>query len=151
MHSKVRFLKTKSDVPLIEFFLLNGKKAVALIDTGSESTLFDPGFVAANKEEFTIKETKNKINLVGIEKDSETSLITLETKIYISGEDENVHAILPLSAVMMDLSHLREHFKKEYGTNMKIAAILGSDLLSDIKGKINFKEKTLMFEHDLSC
>ena len=150
MRSKVKFIKTKSEVPLVRFLLPNGKGGIAIVDTGSESTIFDPGFVAANKEEFNIKTTKDKINFVGIEKDSEHVIITAEGKLLLGGEDR-VFVTLPILAVLMDLSHIREHFKNEYGTDIKIAALIGSDFLTKIKGKINFKEKTMSFDYGLPC
>ena len=47
--------------------------------------------------------------------------------------------------------YLTEHFKNEYGTDIKIAALIGSDFLTKIKGKINFKEKTMSFDYGLPC
>lgn len=157
MESKVRkiipFVDCKSEVPIVKFVFDNGDGAFAVVDTGSETTLFDFGLLFSNhKSEFPLKKTRKKINFVGIQNEAETPLIKTSPilKFPDSDNDTGYLHIEVKDAIFIGLANLTQHIKDQYDTDMPISAIFGSDMLSRLNATINYNTKEVVIDYDIS-
>lgn len=153
MRKIIKFVDCKSDVPIVKFVLGNGDTAYAVVDTGSETTLFDFDLLLGeHKSEFPLKKTKKKINFVGIQNDTETPLIKTHPTIrFLDEEDTNKYLYVKIEdAIFISMRNLTQHIKDQYDTDMTISAILGSDLLSRLNAEINYNTKEVVIDYDLS-
>lgn len=136
---KIPFVENESCVPVIKFTLGNGITGYAVIDTGSESTVFDKDFVKSNKSEFSIEATKNKIKMIGVSDNSgELPVIYASANVKL-GSDE-----LVMNGMLFTLVHLEDNL------GFKPAALIGSDVLNDLGAKLNFKQNIMTYYNDIS-
>ena len=150
----IRFVDCKSDVPIVEFILGNGDSAYAVVDTGSETTLFDFNLILGeHKLEFPLKKTKNKINFVGVQQDTEVPLVkTSPTIRFIDADNNNGYLYVKIDdAIFISMANLTQHMKDQYGVDMAISAILGSDMLSKLNAEVNYQKKEMIIDYDIPC
>ena len=127
-----------SDVPIIKFHI-GATIHYAIIDTGAESTIFNTSLSSMMdncKEE--------EISIVGVA--GETTPTTIQhatTRIWMQNNEGHV-LILVVSGYINDISHLSDHFLPN--ENIKIDAILGSDMLNEFQAKINYNKKEIYFK-----
>ena len=119
---QVKFIECPSDVPIVMFSLGNGATGFGVVDTASETTVFDMGFVKENKAMF-------KVPLRTVVAD-----VTLDGTTY------------PLEGMTFEVHHLSEHFQVMYDMHLNIELILGSDFLKKHNAKINFEEGVLVID-----
>ncbi len=153
MRKIIKFVNCKSDVPIVKFILGNGDTAYAIVDTGSETTLFDFDLLLGeHKSDFPLKKTRKKINFVGIQNDTETPLIkTYPTIRFLDTENDKKYLYVKIEdAVFISMRNLTQHLKDQYDTNITISAILGSDLLTKLNAEINYNTKEITIDYDLS-
>jgi len=151
MRKAIKFEECKSEVPIVKFMLNNGASAYAVIDTGSEATLFDFRLIKDNKNEFPLNKTKSKINFVGLQDSSETALINTSPTLQFSNKEDSsefIH-IKVENGIVLDLSNINEHLKKQDNTSISISSVLGSDLLTSLNAKIDYKNKEMTINYDL--
>ena len=127
-----------SEIPLITFRLDNGTEGVAVVDTGSEQTVFDSAFIKENDDCFKFKEGRT-YSLIGIATESEAMAVSIATSFHFGGET------IEIAGVSADMSSLRSHFKKSYGDQFDIVAIFGSDMMLKLGTKIDFIKKEIKF------
>lgn len=136
MH-KVPLIKSSINIPVVEISLNTGVKAFALLDTGSEVTLFDQEFIKENKECFHICHTDNKVTMIGLYAEKDNYDIHLFTDIDIDGHRIEVNDAMPA-----DFNMIKGVLS---GDNpIIISAILGCDTLQSNKVKIDFKNDLLI-------
>lgn len=131
-----------SDVPVVHFTLQDGTNVYALVDTGSEMTLFDRKFVEQHKESFGIVQTADKVNLIGLSAKRAFHVVSVSTVLHA---EEDELALPVFDAMLFDLAHLTDTLRKNSGweEDKAIVLVLGADILKNIDAKINFKNKTL--------
>lgn len=134
----VPFMACASEIPLITFRLDNGTEGVAVVDTGSEQTVFDSAFIKENDDCFKFKEGRT-YSLIGIATESEAMAVSIATSFHFGGET------IEIAGVSADMSSLRSHFKKSYGDQFDIVAIFGSDMMLKLGTKIDFIKKEIKF------
>lgn len=131
----VKFVTFESKVPIVE--VRSGEFAFhALVDTGSESTLFDPEVTRKG----TVKPVKTgkKMDFVGLSgKTQRQEILAVHDDFVIGNQPVNIFGLLS------DLSSLRGHIKEMYGKEMPIHAILGSDFLKHYDAILDFEEQTM--------
>jgi hypothetical protein len=137
---KIPFVKNKSAVPVIRVRLNNGKEGYAVVDTGSESTMFDMQFVKKNKNYFEIQTTDSKMNLIGMSSSAEVPLIRATTHLRFR---ESPDADVKANGLVVDLSHLTDNVGRQ------VAMIIGSKLLAQVRGKVNYDRRYLSVYYDL--
>lgn len=153
MRKTIKFVECKSDVPIVKFILGNGDTAYAIVDTGSETTLFDFDLLLGeHRSEFPLKKTRKKINFVGIQNDTESPLIKTHPTIrFLDEEDDKRYLYIKIDdAIFIGMRNLTQHIKDQYGTDMTISAILGSDVLSKMNAVVKYNTKELVIDYDLS-
>lgn len=131
----VKFVTFESKVPIVE--VRSGEFAFhALVDTGSESTLFDHAVV--NKGGAVSIDTGKEMDFVGLNgKTKRQEIKAVHEDFIIGNQPVNIFGLLS------DLSSLRGHIKEMYGKEMPIHAILGSDFLKHYDAILDFEEQTM--------
>lgn len=137
---KIPFVKNKSRVPVIKFRLKGGKEGYSVVDTGSESTVFDMQFVKKNKSCFDVEITEDKMNLVGLTDSSETPLIYATTHVCFR---ECPEADITVKGIVMDLSRISPNI------GHPTAALIGGDVLTKIRAKVNYDRQLMSLYYDL--
>ena len=136
---KIKFSNQCQDVPVIKLTLGNGKDIYALVDTGSESTIIDKTTIKENKDLFHIIRKSEKTSFIGVAGNTEVPIVEASTTVTISGESLN------LNGIVMDLSHITKDSE-----SIKLSVILGCHLLKELEAKLDFKDKSIMLNNDLS-
>ena len=136
---KIKFSNQCQDVPVIKLTLGNGKDIYALVDTGSESTIIDKTTIKESKDLFHIIRKSEKTSFIGVAGNTEVPIVEASTTVTISGESLN------LNGIVMDLSHITKDSE-----SIKLSVILGCHLLKELEAKLDFKDKSIMLNNDLS-
>lgn len=140
---KVPFIQSECDIPIIEFELSNGNKGLAIIDTGSDTSLVDKDFVIANKKEFKIKKRKQSASFSGLSASSDMPIVEAGVKVKFAGMEYPFLAnVFPMTFVMA--------MKEVYDVSPVV--LIGSDMLIALSADINYLKKEVTFAYDdLSC
>ena len=144
---KISFINSPSDVPIIEFIISDGTSGRAIIDSGSETTLFDMGFVKEHKKSFVININKEQINLVGIQNSNSQLSVKASCALTFGTLTSQIQIN---DAVIVSLNDVNAHIINEYGEAFGISAILGSDFLVKNNMKLDFESKELLYNDDIS-
>jgi len=139
----VPFKKSTVGVPLVEFSCEGKDKLCAIVDTGSESTIFDTGFL---KDNDLLKDDSRKMSLVGLNGEGE-ELTIYQVNAFLSFDEEGKK--LPVEGISANLDTINGHIKMKHKEKTVVSVILGSDFLKKYKAKINYKAKELTLFYDL--
>lgn len=140
-------------IPLVEsgcklpmiIFELGGEKQIALVDTGSESTLFAQGIPA--NEDFVLEGTNYVMSLVGLSGEtSQKRIIGATAKLYVCDDSYNIQKVT-VEGIVTDLSCVAEGISSRVGNHLKVAAVIGSDFLTEHSAVIDYKMKKLHLEY----
>lgn len=140
-----QFIEMDIDVPVIQFKLENDIEFNAIIDTGSEQTIFDSDFVKNSNDGFSVYQTNLDFQVTGIastQKEQTVSIVvtTLTVEDYKTGFTSSVK----LSGIKMPIRHIAAYSKLH-----TISAIIGTDFLRQYSAKLDFKNKELMLNVDV--
>lgn len=138
----VPFIDCPSEITIVRFSL-GAVKGLAVIDSGSEMTIFDKAFVEANADGVLIAPNKTKLNITGVSA-SARNIVNNNASANLCFKDHDGF-VLPLNIKgnVINLSPLTESFKKTYGEKYVIAMIIGGDTLRGLRGSINYEKGTL--------
>ena len=123
---------------LLTAILINGKKALVIIDTGASRSVFD---------ETRIVDFIGHSNLTEHDKLSTglgTNTMTSK-KVMLEKLDLNGLVLNNYEATLLNLHHVNESYQKI--ELQPIDGILGGDILTDYKAVIDYKNATLTLEH----
>lgn len=138
----IPFRKSRVKIPLVDISIGDEEeKLSAIVDTGSESTIFDTNFV----EEYGLITTDSwNMSLANINGEGDPVTIrSVDTLISFNDVKFQVKGI------SVDLSGVKNHIEKKYKEPTRIAVILGDEFLKKYKAKINYKTKELTLFYDL--
>lgn len=139
MRYKTKFIDCGIDIPVVEITLHDGGTGFAIVDSGSESTLFDIDFVKNHKKGFKITKTNKKISIIGLLAQKEMDIINLDTEISMG------YGFIPVTgAIVARLSGLAGQALKD--SEKKICCLLGSDALREMKADINYRTNTFSYD-----
>lgn len=138
------FFESKSLVPFIKFTTEEGKDIFALVDSGSESTLFDRSLMEECPEVIKSTVALGTISMVGINGKRETTVDGARLSLPATTVDGREGRI-GLKAVSDDLSTLSEHVKKVYGSPEKMSLLIGGGALRALHAKIDYAKKVITF------
>ena len=147
MNKHIKFIDIKSEVPIVRFMLHDGTEGYAIIDSGSEITSFDTEFVKKNKEQVTIHKTESKMNIVGLNDNVNTPVTKLDAIIMFS--DDGLTQVHIKDAMIYRLDVINANLKMTYKIDIKITAIIGSDVLSQTNAILDYKKKEMILDDDL--
>lgn len=142
MKSTIPFLNKTTSVPIVPFSLVNGVEAYAILDTGSEVTVYDMQFVKRNRDVFETKEDSYKTKLTNVTQDGEeVPYIQTKTKLILRDSDESFkEKVVP--GMVLNLSHINTHLK-DTGEDLIISAIFGADMLNWLGMEISFPKQRI--------
>lgn len=136
----IPFINRDFRIPLITF-CLGGKTLVAMVDTGSESTLFNQ--CISENEDFVTTGTNYVMSLVGL------SGATAQNRIFIAKATLEVYNqqgksfTVPVEGMLSDLSGVSKCIGERIGKDITVSAIIGSDYLARYMTEIDYKRKRL--------
>ena len=141
MESKMEipFMKIGTDMPVVLLTLKNNVQFLAVVDTGSESSLIEVKFVIDNKSVFERRKTNKKVSLLGLNGESNHPLTYAACDI-ARNEDE-----MELVFEAVNFNFAANGFEDKY--NMRISAIIGSDMLSRYNALIDYEKSTVTFNN----
>lgn len=149
MYRKIRFVDMPSEVPVVKFYLGDGTCGFAIVDTGSELTTFDADFVKEHKKQFRVSMTKDKISMIGLGSETEQHALNTDVVLTMTDTDGSDVCVRIRHGVLFHLEHIRDVLNQQYGIDISVDAIFGSDMLNKYEAKINYKDKTLALEDDI--
>ena len=136
----IPLVNSSCKLPMI-IFELGGEKKLALIDTGSESTLLDQH--TSTNESFVLEETNYVMSLVGLSGEtSKKRIVGARARLSIC-DDSNNYREVSVEGMLTDLSHVSEGIGARFGNELKVAAIIGSDFLKENDGIIDYGSNQL--------
>ena len=138
----IPLVESSCKLPMIRFDI-GGEIHLALIDTGSESTLFDRH--TSTNENFVLEETNYVMSLVGLGGEtSKKRIISVKARLTIC-DDSNDYREVEVEGMLTDLTYVSEGIGARFGNELKVAAIIGSDFLTEHCAVIDYKRKELSF------
>ena len=142
-------MRRKINIPLIEFeskvpvvkLKLGERELFALVDTGSESTLFDESL--REIEGIKVKELNSDMSFVGLQGKTEDKKISI-----LSGEFKSRRSKVSIAGIGADLSSISHHFKKSYNSDIVISILLGCDFLDTYEAVIDFDNHKITLNNE---
>ena len=142
-------MRRKINIPLIEFeskvpvvkLKLDDRELFALVDTGSESTLFDESL--REIEGIKVKELNSDMSFVGLQGKTEDKKISI-----LSGEFKSRRSKIRIAGIGADLSSISHHFKKSYNSDIVISILLGCDFLDTYEAVIDFDNHKITLNNE---
>lgn len=133
---EVSFIKEcDSDIPVIRMSL-DDTDAYAIVDTGSEMTVFDEKFLEG-LEKVKIKELDGTVGFSGIDGSSNVPKRCARLKARFPGDNGNSYASGKINGLAYDLSGI----SKKLG--VKVSAIIGGDTLRQFNARIDCKQRVV--------
>lgn len=137
-------MRRRINIPLIEFeskvpvvkLKLGERELFALVDTGSESSLFDESL--REIEGIKVKELNSDMSFVGLQGKTEDRKIVI-----LSSEFKSRRNKIRIAGIGADLSSISHHFKKSYNSDIVISILLGCDFLDTYEAVIDFDNHTM--------
>lgn len=136
----IPFIKSDFRIPLI-YFTLGGKDMVAMVDTGSESTLFNQDIPAS--ENFVTEGTGYVMNLIGLSGETAKQRIFGATATIEVQDEKGETQSLSVEGILTDLSYVSKSIGERSGNNIDVNVIIGSDYMSENKATIDYKRRRL--------
>ena len=144
---RIKFIEHELDIPVVQFFLDDGTEAYAIIDSGSEQTLFDSNFVHQHRNSI-LTSVGFDIRIVGMSS-AKNVIADIGKAVLAFPDSDETFIALEVSGLCVDISHIHDSMKVRSGNTPRISALLGSDFLSKYGCKLNFKKKEMVCD-DLS-
>ena len=138
---RIPFLTLNTSIPVIKLRLEDNTECVAIIDSGSDATVYDLDFVRNHKNLFSVKKTTNKANYIGVNSSSTHPIIYCQAKLHYSDSS------FICSGELFDLSVPMYSFNEEHA--IKPNMILGSEFLKTVDAKIDYENDELVLGNDL--
>ncbi len=142
--AEIAFINTcESDIPLVSFSLEEGgERYLAIIDTGSELTLFDYSFVKKNQDYFVDVQNDGEYNVVGVS-DNKSIHVSEKSTNFIFKDVNDEDKEIPLLGLSTDLSDLSNRFMNTYGDEFNIVALIGSNEMRKLGCVIDFVKENI--------
>ena len=136
----IPFADSSCRIPLVKFSIDN-VEYTALLDTGSESTLFD--YHINESDNYKKNETDYKMSLVGLSGETEKGrIVEVSTNVCIHDIFDNQY-VISVKGITSDLTNVTECINERYGKHMKVFAVIGSDTLKMYGAKIDYRRQQL--------
>lgn len=141
----VKLTDTENNIPVVRFHIGNGQAGYAIIDTGSEVSIFDTDFVSDNMNSFekTDSTPYGVSHIAGADLNTQSSYYSTTVTV---GEDNPMS--FSMAALSYPIYHLSKFFE-ESRENINVTAIIGTDVLSKTRVDINFETKEITLNDDL--
>ena len=138
--NKIYFIDYSMDIPVVHLFLSDGSDLFAIIDSGSEVTLFDKKYAEEHLACLKPYSMNDKINMAGLSGNVDVNIMYLDTAVFPTYDYETAEkGEIPVKkAFIHDLTQLKNAIK-----DIDVSMVIGSDILSKLKAKLNYKERMM--------
>lgn len=138
----IPFVVDGSKIPLVEFTFDGKEKHMALVDTGSESTLFSDKL--DGDVNVSVTPTGYKMSLIGLSGETvEKPIMAAESSLFMLAEDGDYHSV-NIEGIMSDLSSVSDNLNDRYGQHINVTLLIGSDFLKANGAKIDYRKRRLI-------
>lgn len=135
----IKIIGAKTGIPVIKFFPgSKSKEQYAVVDTGSEATVFDKGL----GKNLILQDDKYAVSIHGMVKSGVKQFQSATVPMCIHSEKGEL-LILNAKGYATDMGELS--LELEDGTTVTISSIIGSDMLTEYNAKIDYDKKVLTF------
>lgn len=134
---KISFVECSSGVPIIKFVLSDGTEGYALVDTGSDPTMFDKNFILQHKKSFRLVDGAG-ITMIGLYAEDKNLDKHITTTITVG----DIKIDIP-DGMIVDLSIVHDAIKTADDNPVRIAAIIGCDTLLQYGVSVDFDKKVI--------
>lgn len=137
------FQNTNGPIPVVCFPLTSGKSIYAIIDTGSDSTLYDATAKEQYPEMILKSKTMGTCNVIGVNSESEVEVIMSGLKLDIQREAEENLAVKLVAFEHKDFCEKMKPLVEREGIKENVPLLIGSDTLTRFNAKIDMKKKVI--------
>lgn len=134
---KISFVECSSGVPIIKFVLSDGTEGYALVDTGSDPTMFDKNFILQHKKSFRLVDGEG-ITMIGLYAEDKNLDKHITTTITVG----DIKIDIP-DGMIVDLSIVHDAIKTADDSSIRITAIIGCDTLLQYGVSVDFDKKAI--------
>ncbi len=138
MRSWSRFENVDTTIPVVKYHL-DDKIYYAIIDSGSEQTVFDSDFVAEHNDLFKMRQENKIMSLSGVGANPTETVCRFASTVIGFRKPFSIE----VEGILMSLRHLSEHFSAR---GIRITALIGSDVLSANNAHIDYNTHKLIFQ-----
>ena len=139
------FLNSKSPIPIVRFPLADGKSIYAIIDTGSDSTVYAKAAKEAYPELFIKTKHMGKQQIIGVSETKEMDIYVSGMRLQINQEAQEDFTLKFCAFEHSDFEEIVKPLAEREGLGESIPLLIGSDTLIRYNAKIDMKKKTILF------
>ena len=139
------FLNSKTNIPIVNIPLADGRSINAIIDTGSDSTVYYTGAKESYPELFLKTKAMGKYRVIGVNETKEMDINVSGMRLDVKSGDEGS---LPLKLVAFEhkeFDAVMTPLMEQEGMTESIPLLIGSDTLIRYNAKIDMKKKAISF------
>lgn len=136
------FVDGQIQIPIIKFSCNDGSELLAIVDTGSESTLIDKNAIKQYPKLNSKALASGKQNFIGIAGEKDMPIIKAHICIGID-TDVNHDDRLEFDGTICSLEHLSNSVQRLYGPSFSISMLLGVDFLIKHHARIDLKKREM--------
>ena len=139
------FLNSTSPIPIVRFPLSNGRSIYAIIDTGSDSTVYDKAAKEVYPELFIKTKHVGKQRIIGVSETKEMDIFMSGMRLQINQEAQEDLTLKLCAFEHSDFGDIVKPLAEQEGLNDSIPLLIGSDTLIRYNVKIDMKKRTISF------
>ena len=139
------FLNVKSPIPIVRFPLADGKCIYAIIDTGSDSTIYDKSVKDSYPELFIKTKHIGKRQVIGVNETQEMDIYMSGMKLNVAQETEDTIPFKFVAFEHVTFDSIMKPLVEQEGTIESVPLLIGSDTLIRYNAKIDMKKKAISF------
>ena len=139
------FLNCKTPIPIVCIPLADGRSINAIIDTGSDSTVYYKGVKETYPELFLKTKSMGKHKVIGVHEAKEMDIFVSGIRLDIKQENEENVALKLVAFEHGEFDAVMKPLMEQEGITESIPLLIGSDTLIRYNAKIDMKKKSISF------
>ena len=137
------FVKTSGNIPVVRIPLAGGKSICAIIDTGSDSTLYDAG-AKENYPEMVLKsKSMGTQKIIGVNKESEMEVVMSRLKLDVQKDAEESLTVKMVAVEHKTFCETMKPLVEREGIKESVPLLIGSDTLIHYNARIDMKKRVI--------
>lgn len=136
----IKFGEYPTPIPVFKCRTLDGKQFIAMVDTGSEVTIFDQK-LSDNLISEDEDETGITLHSIHGEDESSASMYRLPLSVKTDMSDDSS---LHLKGIKSDLTSVSQFLKESYGWEEDLLIVIGSDTLKAMEWIVDFDNNQIV-------
>ena len=137
------FVNTNGNIPVVRIPLTSGKSICAIIDTGSDSTLYDAG-AKENYPEMVLKsKSMGTQKIIGVNKESEMEVVMSGLKLEVQRDAEESITVKMAAVEHKTFCETMKPLIEREGIKESVPLLIGSDTLIHYNARIDMKKRVI--------